>query len=165
MRRGVEYCGKHPFATGLFALTGIVGLLITVIGFQKDRVDAQKTADQIEEVEIQLEEISGRIGTSFRGGIFLYEQPIEGVYTNDWWAHPLKSMEEIRETGSAELTITGEGKTVEFIGTLSMDCSGRHQRWRGVQNFYDSIRGDDERITELVPNQVIRNVYRLFCRE
>ena len=86
----------------------------------------------------------------------------------------MKSMEEIRKTGNAELTITGEGKTVEFVGTLSMYCSGGQHSWRGVQNFYDSIasrqkyqsiRGDDERITKLVPNQVIRNVYRLFCRE
>ncbi len=41
VHRGVECCGKHPFATGLFALIGIIGFIFSIYGYQKDRSETE----------------------------------------------------------------------------------------------------------------------------
>lgn len=54
-RSAVEFCGKHPFATGLFALLGIAGLGFSMYGFSLDREDAIVTGNQISDgVEITV---------------------------------------------------------------------------------------------------------------
>ena len=162
LQDGVEFCGKHPFVTGLFALIGLIGLVLSVVGFQIDREEATSTTEQVQRVEKKLEEISDKIGTPYRYGIFLFEEKVE-IYWNDWWAHPLRNKKEIERLGQAELTIRGEGKTVDFVGVLSMNCDNGKYFWRGVENFYTVIRNDKE-IAEVVPTPVIKNVYKLFCR-
>jgi len=48
-REAVEFCGRHPFATGVFALLGIAGLGFSMYGFSVDREDAIVTGNQISE--------------------------------------------------------------------------------------------------------------------
>ncbi|MBA1444848.1 MAG: hypothetical protein M3H12_14815 [Chromatiales bacterium] len=61
VQRGVEFCGKHPFATGLFAIFGLVGLLLSFVGFQMDREEASATTEQVQRVEKKLDVISEKI--------------------------------------------------------------------------------------------------------
>ena len=161
LHRAIEFCGKHPFVTGLLAILGLFGLWLTIVGYSKDREDAASTTNQISEVSEQLEEIDGKIGESYRQGIFLLEEKIE-IYFNDWWGHPHASDFEIQKYGQAELTVRGEGKTVDFTGTLSMNCENSRYFWKGGQDFQSPL--SDEEIEEIVPKQIYRNVYKLLCR-
>lgn len=61
LKRGVEYCGKHPFATGLFALVGVVGLLISVYGFTLDRQEASDTSQQVVSLEDDVEALADNV--------------------------------------------------------------------------------------------------------
>ena len=47
MKSAIEFCGQHPFATGLLAIFSIAGLILSVLGFQFDRQEAADTTDQI----------------------------------------------------------------------------------------------------------------------
>lgn len=47
----VEMCGRHPFATGLFALLGIVGLAFSFFTFAVDQAQTQR--DSVETAEIR----------------------------------------------------------------------------------------------------------------
>ena len=130
----IELCGKHPFATGLFAILGIIGLAVSIVGYKKDREEAVQTTDQVAGVSEQIEKLEGKIGKAYREGIFLYEEKVE-IYWNDWWGHPHRSDYEIQKYGQAELTVRGEGKTVDFTGTLSMNCSNAKYFWKGLRTF------------------------------
>lgn len=103
----------------------------------------------------------GKAGELFKGGVFLYEEKIEGSYWNEWWGHPLKSKDDVINLGQAEITIRGEGKTVDFVGMLSINCSNGKYFWAGTQNFIDPIT--EIEAEEIVPKQVITNAIRLFC--
>jgi hypothetical protein len=59
----IEFCGKHPFVTGLFAILSVVGLLLTVVGYRLDRNEAQSTATQVQRVEEKIDEMSSSIDT------------------------------------------------------------------------------------------------------
>ena len=61
LRQGVEFIGKHPFATGLLAILGIVGFLVSVVGFRLDRHESIETTAQLTEVEDQLDSIAGDV--------------------------------------------------------------------------------------------------------
>lgn len=161
IRRGIEYCGEHPFATGLLALLGLGGLFLGIADFQFSREEAKTTTEQVNRVEARVEELSERVGSTYRGGVFLLEEPVEGIYYNEWWAHPISSDEEISKFNQAEMTIRGEGKTIDFAGVLSMNCTNGRYLWMGTHNFIDPI--SEEKTKRLVPLQVTRNAYRLFC--
>ena len=47
----IEFCGKHPFVTGLFAILGIIGLLISINGYRLDRKESYETSQQIQKIE------------------------------------------------------------------------------------------------------------------
>lgn len=57
IRAGIEFIGKHPFATGLLALLSIAGLAISIIGFELDRSDARSTTEQVANVDQCLDQI------------------------------------------------------------------------------------------------------------
>lgn len=57
VKEAIEFFGKHPLVTGVLALFGIAGLVLSIVGYQKDRSDAQDTTDQIYGVEQKLDVI------------------------------------------------------------------------------------------------------------
>ncbi|WP_430417396.1 hypothetical protein [Parasphingorhabdus sp.] len=67
----VEACGRHPFATGLFAILGVVGLLFSFYSYNADRVEsAQSTMNQsqisknVAELDTRVSNIPGAIPES-----------------------------------------------------------------------------------------------------
>lgn len=134
--------------------------MLSIYSFIMDIEASRLGAQQAERVNKKLDAIDSKVGQVYRGDVFLYEEPIE-MYWNNWWAHPLSSDSQRKMLGQAELTITGEGKTVDFVGTLSMNCENGKYSWRGTENFQQRLNGRE--VVELVPRQVIKNVHKLFC--
>ncbi|WP_172807055.1 hypothetical protein [Citromicrobium sp. RCC1897] len=46
----IEWVGSHPFATGVMALLGLAGTVLSVYGFEIDRTEAQRSTEQGEEI-------------------------------------------------------------------------------------------------------------------
>lgn len=129
----------------------------------ESKVNNLSTSEQLKRVESMVGELKNRVGSRGSEGIFLFEEPIEQAgYFNEWWAHEVSSESEIEQLGQVEVSIRGDGKTVDFTGLLSMNCENGKNFWRGTQNFNTPL--DEEEVNETVPKQVIRNVYKLFCR-
>lgn len=61
VKSGIEFCGKHPFATGLFALVGVLGLMVSIYGFSLDRVEARETGDQIVDLDEKVDVLNTEI--------------------------------------------------------------------------------------------------------
>lgn len=57
VREMIEFLGRHPFATGLLAILGILGFLISLVGFGLDRSESGQASRQIAEVEEQVERV------------------------------------------------------------------------------------------------------------
>ncbi|MDO6681223.1 hypothetical protein Q4551_02890 [Oceanobacter sp. 5_MG-2023] len=62
------------------------------------------------------------IGSSFNGGDFLYREAVE-MYWNDWVGFPVMAADS--GTSNRRITVVGEGKAVDFIGNLSINCENR----------------------------------------
>lgn len=152
-------------------IIGIIGSIASIVGLAFFFLPNNENASN--SVQIQSGENNIQVGrdiivnhngeSSRDDGMFLYEEKIE-MYWNEWWAHPLGSKKTIKKYGQAEITIMGEGKTVDFSGIISMNCSNGKYYWRSVSNFGDAIT-DDIEIKRLVPDQIRKNIYKLFCRE
>lgn len=169
----VSICGKHPFATGAFAIIGLVGLIFSIYSFSVDRGDTAASTQQISDVNNAV--VSGlaetstsieRIGTkieqknranrsTYQDGTFLYEDKLEGVYSNFWTAYLL------RHTPSPELTIRGEGKTIEFSGVISLNCESGGYYWETSSDFQNPLSESETK--KVVPIQAIRAARRIFC--
>ena len=79
---------------------------------------------------------------------FLYEEPIEGVYTNTWWGKQKGS------SGSeVDVSIRAEGKTADFSGVLHIYCNNNSHAWKSGRNFDSPVPVDQ--IRDLAPNKVI----------
>jgi hypothetical protein len=63
VREFVEMCGRHPFATGLFALLSVVGLFFSFVGFGVDQVRSQRDAQDSAAMQSSLERIEDSVGT------------------------------------------------------------------------------------------------------
>lgn len=89
------------------------------------------------------------------GGVFLFDEKVEGVYSNSWWGKPLGPI----PNRMIEIKVTAEGKTAEFEGVLSLDCrmTSGHQ-WKATSNFRGSVNAD-----EIVPRDVPVNARKFFC--
>jgi hypothetical protein len=61
IREFIEACGRHPFATGLFALLGLTGLVFSVYSFAVDRSDSRQTSDHITAVADSIGSITRSI--------------------------------------------------------------------------------------------------------
>ena len=104
-----------------------------------------------------------KVGANVDGGIFLFREPLE-VYWNDWVGFPLMQKRS-SVTGQARLTVTGEGKTASFVGTLSINCENRKYFWETAANGIENLSPSNEkRINEIVPRQVVNNATRLLCK-
>lgn len=57
LTRGIEFFGRHPLVTGSLAILGVLGLLLSIVGYQKDRNDALSTTNQVAGVETKLGEL------------------------------------------------------------------------------------------------------------
>ncbi len=63
VREFIEMCGRHPFATGLFALLGVAGLLFSFVGFGVDQVRSRHDALDAAAMRSSLERIEDSVGT------------------------------------------------------------------------------------------------------
>ena len=61
VKQFIEFCGRHPFATGLFALLGIVGLVLSIQGYILDRSESRQTTKDIISVSDSLSMINKRL--------------------------------------------------------------------------------------------------------
>lgn len=92
--RAIEFCGKHPFVTGLFAILSLIGLLLTVVGYRLDRDEAQSTATQVQRVENKIDKISSSIDTPSltlddeSGEINKYWKHLRFSFTRDEYVNP-----------------------------------------------------------------------------
>lgn len=146
------------------SIASIVGLLLFFLPKDGNEPAAKQVQSGTGNLQIGRDLIVNRFGESTRDdGIFLYEEKVE-IYWNDWWAHPLQSRKTRDKYGHADLTITGEGKTVDFRGIISMNCENGKFHWVTASNFGKSIEGDSN-ISMIVPKQVTKNIYKLFCRD
>lgn len=184
LRHGKVSKRSLAYALGIAgSIASIIGLALVVSPTAEDSIaPAQRSAEHEAEssksepppsVQVQTgrnnmqagrDVIVNRYGeSSGEEGVFLYEEKIE-IYWNDWWAHPLRSREHVARVRQAEVAITGEGKTVDFSGVISMNCENGKYFWKSASNFRRPLV-DKQAIEDKVPDQIHRNVYKLFCRE
>jgi len=71
LHRGIEFCGKHPFATGLFALLSLLGIVFSIIGFKLDRNDATFTTNQVMVIGKKIDNIDEKIDSSWQETLVL----------------------------------------------------------------------------------------------
>ena len=57
IKETIEFIGEHPLSTGVLAILGIVGFVISVAGFQFDRSDAKSSTDAQEEIKKSLNKL------------------------------------------------------------------------------------------------------------
>lgn len=62
IRAFVEMCGRHPFATGLFALIGVAGLIFSFIQFGIDQQQNYENDRATDEIKTKVELVSQKIG-------------------------------------------------------------------------------------------------------
>lgn len=98
----------------------------------------------------------GEVG--FQGMRFLYSQPLEGVYSNNWWSRKLTTR---KGAITLDIFIVGKGKSADFKGVLRVFCRGTGHAWRHTRNFNTPLGGRPLRA--LVPNVVLLNARTLNC--
>lgn len=64
-KSAIEFLGRHPFATGMMALIGMGGFLLSVVGFSLDRKDASETSEQLVAVENKIEEVADTLAPTW----------------------------------------------------------------------------------------------------
>jgi hypothetical protein len=103
----------------------------------------------------------GETGTD--GRTFLYNQPLEDDYGNAWWGALAPS----DAPGQIDLNVTGEGKTVDFSGLVTIYCqtANGHNKgdwvWRSASNFGGAVMVDE--VYKIVDQQVPVSAGKLFC--
>ena len=100
------------------------------------------------------------IGQKINGGVFVYRESVE-MYWNDWTAYLLMDEKSLTMGEQAHLTLIGEGKTVAFVGNISINCENGKFFWKSASN--GEMLSNEEEINSVVPNQVIKNATKLFC--
>lgn len=63
LSKPIEFCGKHPFATGVFAILSLMGLFLSVVGFKLDRLESQIASQQVLEVQDSISEVDKKVGS------------------------------------------------------------------------------------------------------
>ncbi len=106
--------------------------------------------------------VQPRVGSIVDGGIFLHREAVEGGW-DDWIAFPLMAKSDIPTSGQARATIIGDGKTASFIGNLSINCENGKHFWESAGSFSEFLTSE-EQADEIVPDDVIKNAIRVFCR-
>lgn len=88
------------------------------------------------------------------GGIYLYREPVE-MYWNDWRGVAVNHL----TTGQAEVYIEGVGKTAQFEGVLSINCSNGMNYWAAVGRIDEGYAQEPS----AVPDLVIKRAVKIFC--
>ena len=91
-------------------------------------------------------------GEAYGQGKFLYSEPVEGIYSNNWHGVALND-----GNGQAVVYINGEGKTVDFYGILSVNCENSNSYWISAKNF-------EVEDSSVVPQKVVMGAAFLFCK-
>jgi hypothetical protein len=58
LKSAIEFLGRHPFATGLMALIGLIGFAVSVVGFGLDRTDAKASSSAAQQILEKVNSIS-----------------------------------------------------------------------------------------------------------
>lgn len=56
IRKKIEFCGEHPFATGIFAILSITGLILSISGYIHDREESKASTTQVSKLEKSIVE-------------------------------------------------------------------------------------------------------------
>lgn len=100
---------------------------------------------------------AANVGQREGNEIYVLEQNLEGGYLNDWYARENALRPEEGNEGVRNIIVRGRGKTVEFKGSLVMDCKNpARSYWAFAENF-----GVDSE--SVVPLEAIMNIRILFC--
>ena len=102
-----------------------------------------------------------KLGDMVDGGVFLYREDVE-IFWNDWIAYPLTDRSNLPTPSQLNMTIIGEGKTVDFIGNVSINCNNGRYFWRSAVNW-DTYITDEEILAETIPEEVILGSISLLC--
>ena len=62
IREFIEMCGRHPFATGLFALLSVFGLVFSLVAFSVDQSHSQRDAEETAVIKKTLARVEGTVG-------------------------------------------------------------------------------------------------------
>lgn len=62
LREFIEMCGRHPFATGLFALLSVFGLVFSLIAFGIDQDQSQRDAEETAAIKKTLARVESTVG-------------------------------------------------------------------------------------------------------
>ncbi len=82
----------------------------------------------------------------------VYNQPLEGVYSQGWFAQVLGN----REGNGIEVYVIGSGKSGDFYGVISVDCqTPRFSRWLATGGYIPFDR---------LPREAIGGIRRAACR-
>ena len=103
-----------------------------------------------------------KLGDMVDGGVFLYREDVE-IFWNDWIAYPLTERSNLPTPSQLNMTIIGEGKTVDFIGNVSINCNNGRYFWRSAVNWKTYVT-EEEVLAETVPEEVILRSISLLCR-
>jgi len=104
-----------------------------------------------------------KVGASVDGGTFLYREPVQ-IYWNDWTAFPLMAKGSLPTSGQARATVIGKGKTVRFIGNLSINCENGKHYWESAGRGSGFLTSEQQ-AEEIVPQVVVRTAVKLFCKK
>lgn len=99
--------------------------------------------------------INTRISNSDR--TFLFKENAE-LFWSEWWGTLVGE----KSTGTLTLVIEGEGKTVQLIGIMYMNCSSGQASWELIKNWANGDPNDPYAINE-VPSEVYSNANLVFC--
>jgi tetratricopeptide (TPR) repeat protein len=61
LKGAVEFLGEHPFVTGVLALLGIGGLVLSIISYGVDRDESKLTGEQLAQVENALASVTSEL--------------------------------------------------------------------------------------------------------
>lgn len=64
LKAGVEECGKHPFATGLFSILGVVGLVFSFYDSGVSQAQADESSKQAEAIRSELSQVNETLAKS-----------------------------------------------------------------------------------------------------
>ena len=89
--------------------------------------------------------------------VFLFEEKLEHPYSNGWSGMLGKS-----EYGEADVYINSTGKSADFDGILSINCTGSNHTWKAA-----GIGGENANpnwVKETVPREVFARARKAFCK-
>lgn len=93
------------------------------------------------------------LGATYQDGIYLCREHTEEGYWNDWYAS---------RRNSQQLHVESDGKTSEFEGNLTINCSTGMYSWADATNF-DNPLASDKDIAGVVPQQVVADAIHYVC--